>query len=131
MKSLPRYLLVLALFALSACGGADVSNDRSTVLHRAISTDPESLDIHKARSQQALDVLRDLGEGLVTNTATGELTPGVAESWEISSDGLRYTFHLRADAKWSNGEPRIQSSSASQPTKYDTKTWARATEIRT
>src|SRR2546425_2171314 len=30
--------------------------------------------------------------------------PALAESWDISADGLTYTFHLRADAKWSNGE---------------------------
>ena len=43
-------------------------------------------------------------ESLVRNTG-GEVTPGVAESWDISPDGLVYTFHLREDAKWSDGEP--------------------------
>ena len=44
-------------------------------------------------------------EGLVTEDPQLNLKPGVAEKWEISPDGLVYTFHLRADAKWSNGEP--------------------------
>ncbi len=105
MKLLNHYLPVLVLLAMTACGSSDDSDQRSSVLSRAISTDPESLDIHKARSLQALDVLRDLGEGLVSHTASGELTPGVAESWEMADDGLSYTFHLRADAKWSNGDP--------------------------
>lgn len=35
----------------------------------------------------------------------GEITPGIAETWEVSDDGLVYTFHLREDAKWSDGEP--------------------------
>ncbi|HNP65214.1 MAG TPA: peptide ABC transporter substrate-binding protein [Woeseiaceae bacterium] len=104
MKSLRLLLQIIALAALVACGGAGESDDRSAILSRAISTDPETLDIHKARSLQALDVLRDLGEGLVSHTATGELTPGVAESWEMSADGLSYTFKLRADARWSTGE---------------------------
>ncbi|KAB2703001.1 peptide ABC transporter substrate-binding protein, partial [Brucella intermedia] len=50
-------------------------------------------------------LLRDLYEGLVTEDGKGELIPGVAQSWDISSDGLTYTFRLRDNAKWSNGDP--------------------------
>ena len=50
-------------------------------------------------------MLRDLGEGLVGYTATGELVAAAAETWDISDDGLVYTFHLRDDLRWSNGEP--------------------------
>ena len=49
--------------------------------------------------------MRDLYEGLVTEAANGELSPGVAESWTVSDDGLVYTFKLRQNAKWSNGDP--------------------------
>ena len=42
-------------------------------------------------------------EGLTRNTG-GEVTPGIAESWDISEDGTVYTFHLR-DANWSDGQP--------------------------
>ncbi len=103
-----RFLpLVAALSILAACGGSDDANPSSSVLNRGISSDPESLDAHKARSLQAADVLRDLGEGLVSFTVSGELTAGTAESWDISEDGLNYTFHLRPDAKWSNGDAVI------------------------
>lgn len=105
MTLLKHYLPVFLLLAITACGSSDDADRGTNALNRAISTDPETLDIHKARSLQALDVLRDLGEGLISHTPTGELTPGVAESWEIAEDGLTYTFHLRADAKWSNGDP--------------------------
>ena len=51
-------------------------------------------------------VVRALFEGLVVqHPETLEPLPGSAESWEISSDGTRYTFHMRANAMWSNGEP--------------------------
>jgi oligopeptide transport system substrate-binding protein len=97
-------LLVFALVAVLACSGPDSTQASSSVLNRGISSDPETLDAHKARSLQAADVLRDLGEGLVSFTATGEMTAGTAESWDISDDGLTYTFFLRPDAKWSNGD---------------------------
>jgi len=97
-------LLIFALSAVLAGCGPDDAHSSSSVLNRGISSDPESLDAHKARSLQAADVLRDLGEGLVSFTATGEMTAGTAESWDVSEDGLTYTFHLRPDAKWSNGD---------------------------
>jgi oligopeptide transport system substrate-binding protein len=77
----------------------------TSVLHRGLPSDPESVDPHKARSTQAGDVLRDIGEGLLGYSATGELLPGVAESWEISDEGLTYTFRIRENARWSNGDP--------------------------
>jgi oligopeptide transport system substrate-binding protein len=49
-----------------------------------------------------------LFEGLVKNNVLSddfEILPGVAESWELSEDARTYTFHIRADAKWSNAEP--------------------------
>ena len=85
----------------------DSGNDAPTVatLNRGLVSDPESIDPHKARSTQAAEVLRDIGEGLITYSANAELVGGVAESWEISEDGLTYTFKLRDNARWSNGDP--------------------------
>ncbi|MBZ9558192.1 peptide ABC transporter substrate-binding protein [Halomonas coralii] len=51
------------------------------------------------------DILMDVYEGLVKESAEGEILPGMATDWEISDDGKTYTFHLRDDAKWSDGEP--------------------------
>lgn len=51
-------------------------------------------------------IVTALCEGLVSEDARDlHPVPGVAESWDISADGRRYTFHLRADARWSNGDP--------------------------
>jgi oligopeptide transport system substrate-binding protein len=75
-----------------------------TVLRRGNGQEPESLDPHKARSVQAADVLRDIGEGLVGYSSSGELIAAAAEKWEISEDGRQYDFWLRPEARWSNGE---------------------------
>jgi oligopeptide transport system substrate-binding protein len=102
-RALLLFLPVLLSFAaLSGCSGE--RPDTGIVLQRAIPTDPESLDQHKARSTQALAVLRDVGEGLVAYSPTGELVPAAAERWELSDDGLTYTFYLRPGMRWSNGD---------------------------
>jgi ABC-type oligopeptide transport system substrate-binding subunit len=99
-------LLAAALAAaLWSCGDAGRSGAPESALHRGLSSDPETLDPHKARSVQAGEVLRDIGEGLLRYSAAGELSPGVAESWTVSDDGLTYTFTLREKARWSNGDP--------------------------
>ena len=97
--------LVTLFLLLVACGGPAGQQPPDNTLQRGLSSDPETLDPHKTRSTQAADVLRDLGEGLVGYTATGELIPASAERWEISDDGLVYTFFLRDELRWSNGEP--------------------------
>jgi len=74
-------------------------------LARAIGAEPESLDMHAARSSEAATVLRDIGEGLTGYSASGELVAAAAERWEVSADGLEYRFWLRPDARWSNGAP--------------------------
>lgn len=100
----PLALAALLATLLASCGGPAHDGPAESVLHRGLASDPESLDPHKARSVAAGDVLRDIGEGLLTYSAEGELVPGTAESWVISDDGLTYTFTLREDARWSNGE---------------------------
>jgi len=104
MKSL-RILALFVMFAgFAACGGETDSGATANTLQRGLPSDPETLDHHKARSTQAAEVLRDLGEGLAGFTANGELVPAAAERWDISDDGLTYTFHLRDGLRWSNGE---------------------------
>ena len=95
--------LVIAL-QIGSCGGGSPAND-SAVLERAIGQEPESMDPQRARTTQAFAVLRDLFEGLVTYSADGELERGVAEAWDLSPDGLRYTFTIRPELAWSNGDP--------------------------
>ncbi|MFN4062048.1 MAG: peptide ABC transporter substrate-binding protein [Paracoccus hibiscisoli] len=64
----------------------------------------KSLDPALNTDVEGSDALRSLFEGLMTESATGEMIPGMAESHELSDDGLTYTFTLR-EATWSNGDP--------------------------
>jgi oligopeptide transport system substrate-binding protein len=78
---------------------------KEQVLHRGNGSEPGSLDPHRSEGVPAAHILRDLYEGLTTEEVDATIVPGAAERWEISADGTVYTFHLRADAKWSNGDP--------------------------
>ena len=102
-------LLLAGCTALSGCsrGGTNVaSGDRDQVLHRGIGVDLADLDPHLATDASYYTVLSSLLEGLVAEDPVDlHPVPGVAESWEVSSDGLSYVFHLRASARWSNGDP--------------------------
>jgi len=70
--------------------------------------EPATLDPQLATLPDEFFIIRALSEGLLTpNPDGGAPLPGVAEKWEISPDGLTYTFHLRPNAKWSNGDPVI------------------------
>ncbi|NNE60146.1 MAG: peptide ABC transporter substrate-binding protein [Woeseia sp.] len=106
IKSRTQGLLrTLALLAVVTFAGACSQGQDSSILNRGVGAEPESLDPHHARTTQAHTVQRDLFEGLTAYSADGQLIPAAAERWEISDDGLTYTFWLRPDARWSNGEP--------------------------
>jgi oligopeptide transport system substrate-binding protein len=75
------------------------------VLRIANLEEPETLDPHKTSTVGESNILRNLFEGLMVLDPSGRVAPGVAESFSISEDGVTYTFRLRDDAKWSNGEP--------------------------
>ena len=98
---LPRICAVL-LAATALCAGGRLAADE---IRRGLGPEPDSLHIHQAQGLAAVNLLRDLREGLVTFDERGELAPGQASSWQVLDDGLRYRFTLRPDARWSNGDP--------------------------
>lgn len=107
-----RQLLLSAPLAatLVACGERSSGSGGDSglkVLLRGNGPDPDSLDPHKARSMEATVVLRDLFEGLTRLDRKAAPIPGAAASWTTSDDGLLYTFRLRPNLKWSNGEPVV------------------------
>jgi oligopeptide transport system substrate-binding protein len=73
-------------------------------LERGNGPEPSTLDAHKCPEVACGNILRDLYEGLVAKDAKGNLIAGMAERWEVSGNGRLWTFHLRKNLKWSNGE---------------------------
>lgn len=98
-------LLRSGLLATAVLAATSLAVSAEVVYHRGNTADPETLDQHKTSTVYESAILRDLYEGLTITSANGKTVPGVAESWTISDDGTVYTFKLRTDAKWSNGDP--------------------------
>ncbi len=92
-------IAALATVALAGAAAAQV------VYNRGNDADPETLDPHKTSTTYESHILRDMLEGLMIYDAAGKVIPGLAEKHEVSDDGTRYRFTLRANAKWSNGDP--------------------------
>ena len=134
LKWILLIVFVLAAFVAVACGsdsseeGAD-SGEQSAVLteptpvpseptatapaseptvggvFRRQWADPPTLDPHLTTDTTSSFVVVELFSGLVTLNTDLELVPDIAERWEISADGLQYTFYLRPNAKFHDGKP--------------------------
>jgi oligopeptide transport system substrate-binding protein len=92
-------------------------------LRRGNGPEPESLDIHSARSEAALTILRDLYQGLTEIGPAGDAVLAAADQYSVSADGKIYRFHLRSDARWSNGDTLVAEDFAAA--------WRRLVDPRT
>lgn len=89
--------------ALAAAGCGERAPKADFVFENG--TDVQTLDPALMTGQPEHRIANALFEGLTSrNQTSSEILPGVAKSWDISEDGLRYTFHLR-DCAWSDGSP--------------------------
>ncbi len=101
--------MVLAAFTLAGCGG-DKAKDTAgksgaaQIIRYNVGAEPETLDPAKSTGLPEGTIELQMLDGLTRYDASQEIKPAIAESWEVSPDGLTYTFKLR-DAKWSNGDP--------------------------
>lgn len=102
------FLACLALLS-TGCGkrGTAVeTGNQEQVIHIGNLSEPVDLDPHIISSHQDFNIVMSLFEGLVQYDAkTAEPVAAGAERWETSADGLTWTFHLRKEAKWSDGNP--------------------------
>ncbi|WP_262927462.1 peptide ABC transporter substrate-binding protein [Phytohalomonas tamaricis] len=87
-----------------ALGATMLSTAQAATLRINNAAEPGSLDPHKGRNMWDSRIQRELFDRLVDYGPDGRLVPGLASSWDISEDGMTYTFHLR-DAQWSDGTP--------------------------
>src|SRR5262245_46806690 len=100
LKRLAKLSASVALAAvLSSAAFAEV------VLHRGNGSEPQTLDQAPTSIDVDANILKDIYEGLTVYDAGGKVIAGAAEIWTVSDDGLVYTFKLRDNAKWSNGDP--------------------------
>ena len=88
-------ILAVIVGSLCACGKKEEVN-----FLIPIQSDPMCLDPQIADTDSARLVISNCFEGLVRLNEKYEIVPGVAEKWDVSADGLTYTFHLRTDSKW-------------------------------
>jgi len=99
-------LLCLFVAIPSGCKRADSATTSPQTLRISQRNEPADLDPAKASLPDELFIIRALSEGLVAPSPNGAPPrPAAAESWQISPDQCTYTFHLRHDARWTNGEP--------------------------
>jgi oligopeptide transport system substrate-binding protein len=99
----PALCISVFFFALALCGCGRLGDRADLVCLNG--PECEILDPPLITAQATSRVAYAVFEGLTAYNKRGEAGPGVAERWEISPDGLHYTFHLRHDALWSNGDP--------------------------
>ncbi len=102
-------IVLVLMAALSACMQGEsnvVSGNRDQVLHFGNGAEIQGIDPHVVTGVAGHHVVQALFEGLVVKDAKSlEITPAAAERWEVSEDGRIYTFYIRDDARWSNGDP--------------------------
>ena len=105
MKKRMSAILCTALAAgmALAAGTGMTAFAEEKVLRYAMAGEPETIDPGQNDYLMSSLVLANLYTGLMRVDETGELAPGCAESYDLSEDGLEYTFHLREGLKWSDG----------------------------
>lgn len=108
------FVLILALImvlSLAACGGGNTEPESTEALDLSVcfASEPMTIDPALNSAVDGAVMLHHVFEGLIKWADDGNgnatLVPGMAESWDVSEDGLVYTFHLREGALWSDGEP--------------------------
>ncbi|MED1610501.1 peptide ABC transporter substrate-binding protein [Bacillus paranthracis] len=110
MKRKKSHLMVMALVTsllLTACNNKVNKSDRDAnkqVLNVTVSEEIPSLDTAKTMDGTSAHVMQNIFEGLYVLDDQDQPIPAVAKSFKRSEDGKKYTFDLRKDAKWSNGD---------------------------
>lgn len=122
-----RKLLIGIGIATVLLGCSGEKESKLKEIKTTMSMDLDSLNPYKIVSSGSEEIMLNVYEGLLMPTVEGTLTPAIAESYEISEDGLTYTFKIRKGIKFHNGNPldvkdvefslnRMAGRDGSQPT---------------
>jgi oligopeptide transport system substrate-binding protein len=98
----------LGMSVLAGCGSKTADKAATAAKQELVfnlAADPKTLDPGLNQAVDGSIVDANAFEGLCNLDDKGKAIPGQAEKWEVSPDGLTYTFHLKKDLKWSNGDP--------------------------
>ena len=99
------FTVLLAVSCSKSDGGESPSSYvQPSLVRLTMPSEPDSLDPYISTASDTEAVMHNVYEGLVLFNEDGEIIPGLAESWQISDDGLEYTFHLRDDITFHNGK---------------------------
>ena len=125
MKKIVSILLVMMLFGMAACGTkednaadgttstptkaveSNTKNDTTeekTVVRMSLGSEPDSLDPWQSAASDTAAIFNNVFEGLMSYNSDGEIIPGIAERVDVSEDGCTYTFHLRNNITFHNGQ---------------------------
>lgn len=96
--------LVMVISLLASCGGTGSGESGEKELVAAIEAAPSVLDMHGTSSQLDAYGLMQVYDTLLMKDEKGEITGSLAKDWEISDDGMVYTFHLNEGVKFTNGD---------------------------
>ncbi|MEK4248322.1 peptide ABC transporter substrate-binding protein [Paenibacillus sp. FSL W7-1287] len=106
LVSMLSLVLVLALVVTGcASGSKNESGANNNEFRINLASEPPTLDPAQATDQVSFTVINAIYEGLTIIDENGNVQPGIAEKWDVSEDGKTYTFTIRSDAKWNNGDP--------------------------
>lgn len=89
--------MIITVSLIASCKEDDGSG---YIFKMNIENNPQNLDPQMAEDSESMMVIVNMMEGLMKTDAKGAIVPAAAESFEMSEDGLTYTFRLRQDRKW-------------------------------
>src|SRR5689334_16272071 len=104
-SALMRFALAPCLLITIACYGDETTTNRHTLIDSRDNYDPRSLDPALSTDVPTGRAVGYVFDGLTRFSPAAEVEPGLAERWEVTPDGLAYTFHLRRQVRFHDGTP--------------------------